>query len=167
MEKQSALPHDFLLLPAEIYALVVFGVLLSATFLYAMRIVDRARSENRKIRQLLEPIDFFIEVVFAAATGFSGFFAAVLFDAGPAGLVMSAHLAAYVNRPIYLLIRRYGDAAMFRLGVQVSGNTGGDSIALMREQKIHALEMQMLLETRVEEKMRLRALIENLKKFEN
>jgi hypothetical protein len=166
MEKQPALPHDFLLLPAEIYALVVFGVLLSATFLYAMRIVDRARSENRKIRQLLEPIDFFIEVVFAAATGFSGFFAAVLFDAGPAGLVMSAHLAAYVNRPIYLLIRRYGDAAMFRLGVPASG-AGGDSIALMREQKIHALEMQMLLETRVEEKMRLRALIENLKKFEN
>lgn len=161
MERQAASSHDFLQLPAEIYGLVIFGVLLSATFLYSMRVVDRARAENRRIRELLDPIDFFIEVVFASCTGFTGFLAAVLFDFGPAGLVMLPHLTAYLNRPFYLLSRRYGDAVMSHLGVQVNG--GGDSAALMRERKIAALEMQLVMETRVEEQIRIRALIDELK----
>lgn len=162
MEKLVALSHEFSTLPTLVYLLVAIGVVLSALFLYLMRISDRARAEDKKIREYLDPIDFFVELIFAACSGYSGFFIALHFGMGITGIVMTSHAAAYLNRPIYLLIRRYGDAIMGHLGVQVA-NTGGDSAALLREQKIQALEMQLVMETRVEEQIRIRALIDDLR----
>jgi hypothetical protein len=72
---------------------------------------------------------------------------------------MTAHAAAYVNRPAYLLIRRYGDIVLNKLGAGAVSLQNDE----LRQQKIAALERSKLLETRVEERIRIQAAIDDLR----
>lgn len=135
--------------------LLAGGVIWGGTTAYCIRVRDHAASIETTFRKQFSVIDYVVELIVA---GFIGSLWAIgLYGAGfssPVVIGVSA-LAASINRSFFQLAAKYGPV----ISAHVSGGNGA---AILRDKKLEELERAKILETRVEERIRIQGLIDDL-----
>lgn len=136
--------------------LAAAGIIWGATATYLIRVRDYALQTETSFRSRYSCIDHVVEIIVAGFVGFIGGILAHSAGANPPLIVLSASLGSFVNRSAVALTVKYAPILADKYTAKMQTDE-------TRLQKIEMLERAKILETRVEERIRIQAMIDELR----